>query len=292
MKTNDTVSKFFNANIKVSPETRNQPEYTFKMLYNEARRDLFLKNPLRKLPNTKTLSRSSSQPVVFYVPNFNPDKFNLDKKIKEIRRVIKERPLNSNENDSLTYSKVNERIVNESTRLLNNIHERKMNSLNDEDRLISVFLSENKEILINNHLLRELKEEEKRIKQKEAHMTQAINKKRELFQSEQSTFQKAVDSQKRLYDEIEEILFNLQKNNKELSETEKGYKDTYKLMEEEVDKYLDLIDSKRMYASFLHKVLAKDNAKFKRRLLPGKENDGIRFCNRKLNYSELAKQTM
>lgn len=290
MITNGPASKFLKENVKVQNQTSLQPDYTFKMLYDEAKRDLFLKNPLIKL--THTLSRSTSQPISLYVPKFNPDKFNLDKKIKEIRRITKETPINSSKKGNISYSKANRDIVYESTKLLNSINKKRANSLNDEDPLISVFLSDNKEILINNHLLKELKEEEKQIRRKEEHMTMTLNKKREMFQSEQTSFQKAINSQKKLYDEIEEILFNLQRNNKQLGDTEREYKVDYKLMEEDVDKYLELIDNKRIYAKFIHRILAKDNSRFQRKLLPGLENYGIHLNNRKLNYSELARQTV
>lgn len=292
-------SKLFPTNVTNLNQSKDAKEYTFKMIYNQALREEALKNPVRKLNrslNKKHISISignsnSNTESRLLMPRFNTDQYNIDKKIKEIRKITKAKDLDTQRRDNkIAFSKEEIDIVFESTRLLEEIKKRKTNSLNDEDTSVATFLSDNKEIAIKNVLIKLLKSESKKIKNTEENINSNLDEGQNSLMNQQETFNDLIEKQKGICKEIENILLDVQKSNYELAETEKGYKVAYKLMEEEIEKYLDLINNKRICAKFIHQVMKQDKEyqQFANEILLKGEGNTAEQGTKKSNYSVLA----
>lgn len=296
-------SKLFPTNVTNLNQSKDAKEYTFKMIYNQALREEALKNPVRKLNrllNRKHISISighsnSNSESRLSMPHFNTDQYNIDKKIKEIRKRTKAKDLDTQRKENkIAFSKEEIDIVFESTRLLEEIKKRKTNSLNDEDTSVATFLSDNKEIAIKNVLIKLLKSESKKIKNTEEDINSNLDEGHNSLMNQQETFNDLIEKQKGICKEIENILFDVQRSNYDLAETEKGYKVAFKLMEEEVEKYLDLINNKRICAKFIHQVMKqeKESQRFATEILLKGEANTAEQGTKKSNYSVLARQVM
>ena len=138
-----------------------------KILYEQEERTIFRKN--NSLSNLFTSRNSTSfNSNHFILPSLVPEKFNLNKKIKEIQRESKTNnilDIINRKNTRISFSKENINFVAESSQLLHDIKKQKAEEFNKEDNSLSKFLSENKEISIKNLLIKLLKiESEKLVK--------------------------------------------------------------------------------------------------------------------------------
>ena len=140
-----------------------------KLLYEQEERTIFRKNnSLSNLFTSRNSKSSSFNSNHFILPSFDPGKFNLNKKIKEIQRESKTNnilDIINRKNTRISFSKENINFVAESSQLLHDIKKQKAEEFNKEDNSLSKFLSENKEISIKNLLIKLLKiESEKLVK--------------------------------------------------------------------------------------------------------------------------------
>ena len=281
-----------------------QPKYTFNMLYDEVlKRDELKKSKSKSTlfshNTTNSNRRFTTNKSQGYIPKYDPDKFNLVKKIKEIQRLTKEKHLEPLQNDSrIAFSKDKIHIVYESTKLLKDINSRKNNSMNDDGESLSTFLTGSKEISINNLLIKLLKEESNKLENKELKVTKAIKEGQDNFKIDQRNFLKYSEMQKKACKEIETLLKDIQKKNIELSQTEKTIRAESKHYEEEIVKVLEHIDILRVCAKFVNHVFNGDISKFENKILP--ENRKSKFYQsefnddeeNKINYEEITQRVI
>lgn len=275
----------------ITAKSINEPkEYSYQMLYDEVQRKAQEKENKKKKKkmyvSSVDISKSQS-----YIPRYNPENFNLMKKIKEIRKKTKEKGFDPSKKDStIAFAKDKVDIVFESTKLLKELQKRKNNSLNDDDSSLSAFLLESKEISIKNLLIKLLKYESNKLENKEKKTSKDLNEGLENFKNEQKAFMEYSEMQKKACKEIEKVLFEIQKKNKELSDIEKTSKIQCKSTTEEIEKTLEQIDNSRICAKFVNQVLGGDTSKFQKDILPEvQENQN---SSSTVNYDEITKNVI
>ena len=283
-----------------------QPDYTFSMLYNEVHKRGIVKTESSKkslLTNSSALSNCRYYPSHSrkYIPKIDPNAFNISKKIKEIQRITKSKKLDPLETDSrIAFAKDKIDIVFESTKLLKQLRARKHNSLNDEVEPISTFVTESKEISMNNVLIKLLKEESDKLETKEHNATKALQDEQDNFNKDQSNFIEYSETQKKACKEIEQVLQDIQKKNKELLYTEKAYRAESKQIEEEMAKILEQIDNGRVCAKFVNHVLGGDVSKYGKEILPefpdkkrhSRQDEDDNDNDKKMNYGEITQKVI
>ena len=193
-----------------------------------------------------------------YRPSYNPEQFNVIKKIKEIRTITKQKVIDPSKKSNIAFAKDKIDIVFESTKLLQELQKRKNNTLTDDEGSLSAFLMENKEISIKNLLIKLLKKESNKLDSKEKNSDKLINDGRETYKADLQNFYSYSEMQKKACKDIERVLLEIQKKNKELSDVEKTYRIQSKVVMEEIEKILEQIDNSRLCAKFVNQVLGGD----------------------------------
>lgn len=265
-------------------------ELSYQMLYNEVQR--LAKEEENKKKKKKCyvfkpeVSKSQS-----YVPQYDPENFNLMKRIKEIRKITKESNTDiTKQNSNIAFAKDKIDIVFESTKLLKELQKRKTNTLNEDDSSLSAFLLENKEISIKNLLIKLLKGESDKLDSKEKQAKKKLEAEQENYRNDQKCFMEYSDIQKKACKEIEKVLIEITKKNKELAEIEKSYRIQCKNSTEEIEKVLEQIDNSRLCAKFVNQVLGGDTSKYQKAILPEETENPNTSSN--INYEEITQNVI
>ena len=241
-----------------------------KLLYEQEERTIFRKNnSLSNLFTSRNSKSSSFNSNHFILPSFDPEKFNLNKKIKEIQRESKTNnilDIINRKNTRISFSKENINFVAESSQLLHDIKKQKAEEFNKEDNSLSKFLSENKEISIKNLLIKLLKIESEKLVKMENSKGKEIEIQKKNYMKEINYFNDYINQQKKACKEIETILSDIEKKNKILYEEEKKYKFQIKIIEDEIKKILEDIDNLRICALFVNHVLGKEPSKYSKKI--------------------------
>ena len=241
-----------------------------KLLYEQEERKNFRKNnSLSNIFTSRKSNTTSFKSNNFILPSFDPDKFNLNKKIKEIQRESKTNnilDIINKKNTRISFSKENINFVAESSQLLHDIKKQKGEEYNKDENSLSKFLSDNKEISIKNLLIKILKIESEKLVKIEDSKGKEIEIQKKNYIKEINYFNDYINQQKKACKEIESILSDIEKKNKILFEDEKKYKFQIKIIEDEIKKILEEIDNLRICALFVNKVLEKDPSKYSKNI--------------------------
>ena len=186
-----------------------------KLLYEQEERKNFKKNNSSSNIFTSRNSNSSSfYSNNFVLPSFDPEKFNLNKKIKEIQRETKTNnilDIINRKNTRISFSKENINYVVESSQLLQNLKKQKTEEYNRDDNSILKFLSENKEIYIKNLLIKILKIENEKLIKIEDSKGKEIEFQKKNYLKDINYFNDYINQQKKACKEIESILSDIEK---------------------------------------------------------------------------------
>ena len=241
-----------------------------KLLYEQEERKNFRKNnSLSNIFTSRKSNTTSFKSNNFILPSFDPDKFNLNKKIKEIQRESKTNnilDIINKKNTRISFSKENINFVAESSQLLHDIKKQKGEEYNKDENSLSKFLSDNKEISIKNLLIKILKIESEKLVKIEDSKGKEIEIQKKNYIKEINYFNDYINQQKKACKEIESILSDIEKKNKILFEDEKKYKFQIKIIEDEIKKILEEIDNLRICALFVNKVLERDPSKYSKNI--------------------------
>ena len=270
-----------------------QPNLTFSTLYNELQRREALKTEYGKTiaPSSRNFNRRYYATLTKkYKPQFDPDQFNITKRIKEIQRFTKAKKLDPLQSDSrIAYAKDKIDIVFESTKLLKSIQLRKNSSLSNEVEPLNTFITDSKEISVNNVLINLLKTESGRLENKEQNVLKAFKEENENFKRDQNNFEEYSETQKQACKEIEQVLSDITKKNRELLYKEKTYLSESRQIREEMEKVLEQIDSGRICAKFVNHVLGGNTSRFNKEIIPARPRKKRKDDDDELNvnYEEI-----
>ena len=97
------------------------------------------------------------------------------------------------------------------------------------------------------------------------------------YKADLQNFYSYSEMQKKACKDIERVLLEIQKKNKELSDVEKTYRIQCKVVMEEIEKILEQIDNSRLCAKFVNQVLGGDVMKFSKEVLPRYQTHRITY---------------
>ena len=211
-------------------------------------------------------------------PKMNQDKnrINILKKIKSIRnRNLKIKNENRNLliptkfNDNIAYESKFENYVLDASVLL-----KKHNENNDfkESDNIKTFVSKNKELCVNNLLINILKRENKNLKENFEIRNKNVENFVNTLSKDKKDFESYINEQKKLYYQTNDLLNEIHTKNYILYKLHYDLKSSSKILEDEIFKMIEQIESLRVFAKFVTKVLGGNEKLFDGELIPNYEN--------------------
>ena len=225
--------------------------------------------PLRKIPNERLSQRNSSENRITYT--------NFLKIIKEIKNSnIKKGFYKKNhiKKHKIPFDTKYEDIVFDANNI---IHEYRIKENKKQlkvlDNVMNEFVTKNKQISKNNVLIELILNENKKLKTEKEKRNNILGKSAKDIEIDKINFEKCTSKQNDLYFKLNDILLKIHEKNGELIKLLYYYKTKEKTLEDEIFKTIEQIESIRIYAKFIHKVLGGDVKMFEGELIPNYEND-------------------
>ena len=244
----------------------------------------------------------------------NEPRFNIMKEIKQIKKrekyssqinIIKENNKNlkrnfksradyeelynnmkKNQNNNKKIIAFDEKHVNEvfdPIRVLNNYKIQKQLQINPQEKYLSNFNSQNKELTIDSVLLKLMNiENNKLYKNFNSHANQLKNNQKEIEENE-TNFEEYKETHKQTCKEIDSLHTKLQKKNKDLIKENLKIKSDIKLIEDDMRRILHQIEYLRVYGHFVNEVLGGDTTRFENKIFPEQKFD------EEIDFEELSK---
>ena len=214
-------------------------------------------------------------------PKINQDKnrINILKKIKSIRnRNLK---MKNNKNllfptkfksfsDNIAYDSKFKNIVFDATKVLNT-HNKQDNDFNLKDD-VKTFISQNKELCVNNLLIKILKNENKILKENFEIRSKNVENSVKTLSKDEKDFELYSTQQKKLYYKTSDLLNQIHVQNYALYKLYYDLQTKSKVLEDEIFKMIEQIESVRKFAKFVTKVLGGNDKIFDGELIPSYEN--------------------
>ena len=205
-------------------------------------------------------------------PKMNNDKnrMNILKTIKAIRNnhlILKNK---KSMPDNIAYESKFENIVFDANKLLNT-HNFKQVNLNTNDNMNS-FISQNKEMYLDNLLVKLIKKENKSLKENFEKRNKEVEKFKEALSNDEKDFELYTTKQKKLYYQTNDLLNKIHVKNYNLIRIFYELSSKGKILEDEIFKMIEQIESLRIYAKFVTRVLGGNDKLFEGELIPDYKN--------------------
>ena len=216
--------------------------------------------------------------------NIDKNNINIRKAIKAIRNNHLFNKNNKNNfttiksiPDNIAYESKFENIVFDANKLLNK-HNFKENDLKVNDN-IDGFISQNKEMCLNNLLIKLIKKENINLKENFDFRNKEIEKFKTTLSKDENDFEIYSVKQKNLYYKTSDLLNKIQTKNYTLIRIFYELKSKSKVLEDEIFKMIEQIESLRIYAQFVSRVLGGNYKLFEGELIPDYENSNTPDIN-------------
>ena len=205
-------------------------------------------------------------------PKINKDKnsINVLKTIKTIRNNQRLPGKMKSYNDYIAYDSKFENIVFDANKVLKK-HNFKENDLKVNDN-INTFVSQNKELGLNNLFIKLIKQENKNLKENTESRNKEIEKFKTIIEKDEKDFDSCINKQKNLYYQTNDLLNQIHIKNYNLIKIFYELKSKSKTLEDEIFKMIENIETLRLYAKFVTKVLGGNDKFFEGELIPDYEN--------------------
>ena len=223
--------------------------------------------------------------------NIDPDRLNLLKTVKTIRESINK---NSNNlfHSNIGYDDENFRYVYEAKKQIMNYRKRKAKRISDKYSSLNQFLQDSKHIGINNIIINNLKEENKKLNGLENENKNKIRQGNKDLLENQRAFQKYIKDQKSAYKSIENSLIDISNKSKELL-IQKHYEElTKRNIEEEMERILMNLEELRESCAFVTKVVNFDSGKFEKKIIDRNYKSKLSNPNDKPDFNEITLETI
>ena len=161
----------------------------------------------------------------------------------------------------------------DANKLINNYKFKKNEILSADDDDTNDFLSKNKKISINNVLINLIHKENQKFKDFSEKRSKNIQESQETIEKDKNDFENLSDKQRDLYFKLSDLCNKIHEKNIDLIKLLHYYRTKEKTLEDEIFKKIEQIESLRIYAKFVHKVLGGDDKLFEGDLIPNYEND-------------------
>ena len=217
---------------------------------------------ISRYPNERLYKKSDNKDNIY----------NSLKLIKQIKNNSKNDKNMNERMNNLAYDSKYENIVFDADKIINNYKFRE-NELKVPDNGTSDFISKNKEISINNVLIELIQNENKKIKMRNENINKNIKEYEKIIEKDEKNFDNISNKQRELYYKISDLFYMMREKRVDLIKLLYYYQTKAKTLEDEIFKKIEQIESLRIYAKFVHKVLGGDEKLFDGDLIPNYEND-------------------
>ena len=172
----------------------------------------------------------------------------------------------------IAYNRKYENEVLDAPKIINN-YKLKENDLKVPDDDPKEFIDKNKKISINNVLIELMQNENKHLKEYNEIRSKNIKESEEKIQKDINNFENYTYKQRELYYKISDLLYELKDKNVDIIKLLYHYQIRENTLVDEIFKKIEQIESLRIYAKFVHKVLGGDEKIFEGDLIPDYKND-------------------
>ena len=208
--------------------------------------------------------------------------FNSIKIIKDIKKGITRY---NNENKKADYYKIIpsyqnkiaydenfENVVLDANKMINN-HIYKDKELNVDDIDVNNFILKNKKISVNNVLIELMKNKNKKLKNENEIRDKTIQSFGKIIQQEEQNFENLTFKHNTLCTKTNSLFKEINNNNSMLVNLLYNYTKRNETLEDNIFKIIEQIESIRIYAKFVHKLLGGDDKIFENEIIPDYKNN-------------------
>ena len=276
---NDNKSKNY-LNISI------HPKYKDKKFINNTHFPSKLKlKPIILKDNISPLKLKNSHNKRLYSRDSSGTKVNNFNSIKIIKDIKKSITRYNNENKKADYYKIIpsyenkiaydenfENVVLDANKMINN-HIYKDNDLKVDDIDVNDFVLKNKKISVNNVLIELMKNKNKKLKNENDIRDKTIQSFEKIIQLEEQNFENLTFKHNNLYSKINNLFKEMNNSNSMLVSLLYNYTKINETLEDNIFKIIEQIESIRIYAKFVHKLLGGDEKIFENEIIPDYKNN-------------------
>ena len=243
---------------------------------------LYLRNPLLNNKETfltdpkyiasKTIKSNSNNDILN----------NFEKKVKKTKKNY-----STLCDKRILYEKKYKYAIIDSINILKRYNMKKKITLFEEEKSVNKFLNTNREISINNIILKLLNSEVNNLIKKEKKKDFILSYRKNKIDKSEQMFEDYKSEHKRACNRIEKILSEQKKENRKLIENEYNIKYHMHKKNEQIKKILDEIDEYRIYGWFINDIFKGDIKRFEKKIYPIKSDKELNF-----NYELLMKDVI
>ena len=209
-----------------------------------------------------------------YTSQINIIEENNDKndKIKEDNDYLYNNTNNNKNNEIiLAFDQKNENVVFEPIKILNDIKLQKQLKLNPQEKSLSGFNYQNKQLTINSILLNLMDLETKKLYKNYNYRLNKISNNKKTIEKNETSFEEYKETHKKACKQIDTLFVKIQRKNKELISENLNCKSDIKLVEDETKRILHQIEHLRIYGKFVNEVLGGNSTIFEKKIFPEKK---------------------
>ena len=181
---------------------------------------------------------------------------------------------NNAKENIIAFDRKNENAVFEPVKIINDYNFLKALQISTNERQINNFISQNKQLSIDNLLLKIMNLETNKLHLIENSHLNKIKDEQKIIEANEQNFDECQNSQKKACRQIDNLCKNLQRKNMQLINEELKSKSNIKIILDENRRYLIKIEHLRKYAKFVTKVLGEGNHEiFDEKIIPEQKYD-------------------
>ena len=302
-----SVSKHQSRTIRIIEPIANLSAYI-----NEAQKIYDLENKIIRIPkrenffltaNTDSINSINSKTLIqekipkinsrLYNPIKTEENFNVTKKVKEIKELAEKSlktydPFMRNKT-RVAFDSRNADIIFEARKQINNFEKRQANKLLDKIGSLQKFYRENKQIAMNNVLIKLLNNESKKLEDLEKEKTKNIKEGKATEIINEKYFEDYSILQKYTIKEIDKIINIIQDKYRQLLIQARIIENNNRIINDEMFKELNRIEDLRIYAQFINEVF-KLPRNFEKKII--KNTEFTISDHQKNSIEDLVKKTL
>ena len=220
----------------------------------------------------------------------NKEKYNFSKTIKNIKQYtdlsLKDKSIKSILESKIAFDHKNKDVIYKPIRIINDFNNFQQRELEKKRDNISVFLTDNREILKKNVIIKILEKQGKKYSKSIKSYQQSITNSKKAIDCDEIIFSSYAMNQKRVCRRIDNLLTKLILSNKKLIRQFQILRAELRVKEDERQKMLERIDELRIIAKFVTKVLEGNVKIFKIKIIPEYSSENLP------NYELITKEVL
>ena len=171
-------------------------------------------------------------------------------------------------NDIIPFNKKHENLVYEPLKIINEYHRQKGIENTYQEKCLSNFKTQNKEVSINNVLIKLMNSETNKLSENCLLRNESLKNGKKALEKNELKFEDYKNSHRIACKQIDNLYINIQKKSKELIEKNCNCRSDIKTIHEDMRRELLLIDNLRSYGYFINYALGGDTTRFETKIFP------------------------